>query len=172
MSVVKEGYVKRHSKSLFSGGWNDVYLKLYSDSNLLAYKKKGDMTAKPPVLHQQVSPALIHPNRGTHNNRDTPSNNRIHSNKAYGYQQPPQGYAGGYAQGPQQNVAYATDHHRKKKGGLGGVMGSNTGKMAAGLIGGAALGYGASRMMGGGMGGFLAVRLECLAWVDAAVGAL
>ena len=31
---------------MFSGGWNEVYLKLYSDSNLLAYKKQGDREAK------------------------------------------------------------------------------------------------------------------------------
>lgn len=34
------------AENMFSGGWNDVYLKLYSDSNLLAYKKKGDRDAK------------------------------------------------------------------------------------------------------------------------------
>ena len=47
----------------------------------------------------------------------------------YGYQAPPpQGYA---AQGyPQQQVVYVQD--KKKSGGLGGIMGSNTGKMAAG----------------------------------------
>ena len=49
---------------------------------------------------------------------------------AYGYQQPPPapGYAGGYA--PQQQVVYTQGH--KKKGGLGGMMSGNKGKMAAG----------------------------------------
>ena len=51
----------------------------------------------------------------------------------YGYQQPPQGQYGyqqqGYGQQP--NVVYVQDK-KKKSGGLGGFMGSNTGKMAAG----------------------------------------
>lgn len=70
---------------------------------------------------------------------------------AYGYQQQP-----GYAHPPQQQpqVVYVQQGGKKKSGGLGGLGGSNTTKLAAGLIGGAALGYGASRMMGGGFGGW------------------
>lgn len=37
-------------ESMFSGGWNEVYLKLYSDSNLLAYKKQGDRDPKVQIL--------------------------------------------------------------------------------------------------------------------------
>ncbi|XP_059171137.1 uncharacterized protein LOC131952473 isoform X2 [Physella acuta] len=54
-----------------------------------------------------------------------------HPHQTYSYQQP---------------VVYQ-QHHKK-----GGILGSNTGKMVAGLAGGALLGYGASRMMGGGWG--------------------
>ena len=66
-----------------------------------------------------------------------------------GYSQPPPG-AYGYQQQPvyYQQQQPVVQHHKKNKG-----LGGNTGKMAAGLIGGAALGYGASRMMGGGFGG-------------------
>lgn len=36
-------------ENMFSGGWNEIYLKLYSDSNLLAYKKQGDRDPKVQV---------------------------------------------------------------------------------------------------------------------------
>ncbi|XP_048776369.2 pleckstrin homology domain-containing family B member 2-like [Ostrea edulis] len=57
------------------------------------------------------------------------------------YQQQPHGYA------PQQE-------QKKRKGMLGGLMGGKAGKMAAGLLGGAALGYGASKILGHGFGGW------------------
>lgn len=303
MSVVKEGYIKRHSKNLFSGGWGDVWVRLYSDSYLLAFKKKGDREPKAKIFMKDVckhfafgehvrknfpsmpelpagaslSNVIAIPEKPSHKakphyflcNNETelhewmsaicstlpprpqnkPANETITATSSqpvsagyptqqqgysapppgyspgppgyapapppagyapgpgmpqpgigfanigppppqggspypqqayapppgpypqqpgpypqqayagypqqqygpppgqYGYQQPPPQQYGyqqhGYAQ-PQQNVVYVKD---KKKG--GGILGSNTGKMAAGLIGGAALGYGASRMMGG-----------------------
>ena len=45
-----EALVSLFTESMFSGGWNDIYLKLYSDSNLLAYKKQGDREAKVQIL--------------------------------------------------------------------------------------------------------------------------
>ncbi|GFN93036.1 pleckstrin homology domain-containing family b member 2-like [Plakobranchus ocellatus] len=59
--------------------------------------------------------------------------------QAYGYQ---------YQQQPQ--VVYTQGKPKKMKG--GSILSSNTGQMAAGLAGGALLGYGASRMIGGGWG--------------------
>lgn len=95
---------------------------------------------------------------------------------------PPQGYyppgppPQGYYQQPfqpqyqQQPYGYASQQeHRKGKGilgglgnllggkgggGGGGILSSNKGKAAAGLLGGAALGYGASKMIGHGFGGW------------------
>ncbi|RUS72826.1 hypothetical protein EGW08_019419 [Elysia chlorotica] len=63
-----------------------------------------------------------------------------------GYPLQAQGYQ--YQQSPQ--VMYTQGKHKKNKG--GGMLGGSTGQMAAGLAGGALLGYGASRMMGGGWG--------------------
>ncbi|KAK6185328.1 hypothetical protein SNE40_007586 [Patella caerulea] len=42
MSIVKAGYLKRHSKSWLSGGWNQCYVEILSDSMLFIYKKQGD----------------------------------------------------------------------------------------------------------------------------------
>lgn len=303
MSVVKEGYIKRHSKNLFSGGWGDVWVRLYSDSYFLAFKKKGDREPKAKIFMKDVckhfafgehalknfpnmpelpagasvSNVLAVPEKPSHkakphyflcNNeqelhewmtaicstlpprpQNKPINETITATSSQpvsaGYPTQPQGYApppAGYSQGPpapppayapgpgmpqpgigfasmggpppggapypqqaypqqpgpypqqpgpypqqayagypqqqygpppgqygyqqpppqqygyqqpgyapQQNVVYVKD---KKKG--GGILGSNSGKMAAGLIGGAALGYGASRMFHSpfGFGGF------------------
>ncbi|KAK6983512.1 leucine-rich repeat extensin-like protein 3 [Biomphalaria glabrata] len=60
------------------------------------------------------------------------------------------GYPGGYQVPPQQSYVYQQPvvYQTKKKSFPGG----NAGKLAAGLAGGALLGYGASRMLGGGWG--------------------
>ncbi|XP_070200293.1 uncharacterized protein [Littorina saxatilis] len=42
MSVVKSGYLRKHSKSILHGGWNRVWVILYKDSNLVVFKKQGD----------------------------------------------------------------------------------------------------------------------------------
>ncbi|KAL5022438.1 hypothetical protein ScPMuIL_001593 [Solemya velum] len=103
----------------------------------------------PPAYPQQPHPQQAYPQQG-------------YPQQAY----PQQGYAPppGYAPAPAQYAQYPQGQHgyyqqpqqvvyaKQKKSG-GGMLGGNAGKMAAGLIGGAALGYGASRMMGG-FGGF------------------
>ena len=38
------------SENLFSGGWGDVWVVLYSDSYLLAFKKKGDREPKAKIF--------------------------------------------------------------------------------------------------------------------------
>ncbi|CAG5116127.1 unnamed protein product [Candidula unifasciata] len=63
------------------------------------------------------------------------------------YQQQP---AGGYQGYPQQQYVQQQPVVYKQKS--KGILGSKAGKLAAGLAGGALLGYGASRMLGGGWG--------------------
>ncbi|XP_052060720.1 pleckstrin homology domain-containing family B member 2-like [Mytilus californianus] len=292
-SIVKSGYLKRHSKSFLSGGWNNVWVVLYNDSSLCVYKRQGDNEIKAKAYMKEVCKRFAYgdftegmldrpdipagysykqmiaiPVKPSHKAKvlwflcrdeaelsewmqaicstlPQPSSNQqgpppqqpmhqqapVHSapppytpgpapypaqapggpapigfagltggpppsgypgypqqpvaqpypqqpySQGYpqsyptqqyapppqpvyhqqGYAPPPQGYsqpppgAYGYQQQPgyyQQQPVVVQQHH-KKKGGLG-----NKGKLAAGLVGGAALGYGASRMMGGGFGGF------------------
>ncbi|VDI20056.1 Hypothetical predicted protein [Mytilus galloprovincialis] len=292
-SIVKSGYLKRHSKGFLSGGWNNVWVVLYNDSSLCVYKRQGDNEIKAKAYMKEVCkrfaygdytegmvdrpdiPAgysfkqmLAIPVKPSHKAKvlwflcrdeaelsewmkaicstlPQPSSNQqgpppqqpmhqqapVHSapppytpgpapypaqapggpapigfagltggpspsgypgypqqpmaqpypqqpySQGYpqgyptqqyapppqpvyhqqGYAPPPQGYSQpppgsyGYQQQPgyyqQQQPVVVQQHH--KKGGLG-----NKGKLAAGVLGGAALGYGASRMMGGGLGGF------------------
>ncbi|KAK3589091.1 hypothetical protein CHS0354_017430 [Potamilus streckersoni] len=54
MGEVKSGYLKRHSKNVFSGGWNNVFVKLCQDSYLLVYKKQGDYEVKAKICLKDV----------------------------------------------------------------------------------------------------------------------
>ncbi|XP_041375323.1 calcium-binding protein P-like [Gigantopelta aegis] len=52
--VVKSGYLKRFSKGILDGGWNNVWVVLHKDSNLVIYKKQGDTSPKGHVLMKEV----------------------------------------------------------------------------------------------------------------------
>lgn len=307
LRIVKSGYLKRFSKSMFSGGWKDVWVVLYDNSDLCMYNRQGDLEIKAKIhmkdvckrfafgehtssfsdrpdlprgatyeqvlaipsknnsqakvfwflcrdnndLHEWMSaicqvlpqPGQQQPSGGMPPSSSTGSMPQSYSSPSApppysaaqpggpggpgigfdglaggpapyptqpgGYPQapppqsymPPQGYhqqppaaypqqsyqqypqqpyqqqpyqqypqqpyqqypQQQYQQYPQQQYqqpyGYAQPGYQQqyvvqpKKSKSGGILGGNTGKMAAGLIGGAALGYGASRMMGHGFGG-------------------
>ncbi|XP_060594822.1 uncharacterized protein LOC132749145 [Ruditapes philippinarum] len=236
MSVVREGYVKRYSKSLLKGGWKDIYLMLYSDSTLLAFKRHGDGNPKVRICMRDVCKHFAYGEHAARNFRNLPplspgadiscilaipERPNRHSKPHFflmqngqdmhewmsaicstidqsarmgqeqNYFQPtpynygpqyggacstqPRGYGGPVSSGqyPSQQPVYQTyqgypthqpgypqqqsygyqqpvqghsqGHHKKG----GGFPGGKAGKIAAGLLGGAALGYGAKKMLGG-----------------------
>lgn len=256
MSVVKSGYVKRHSKSLFHGGWKDTWVELFDNSDLCLHKHQHDSELKARIHLRDVCKRFAYgqytngfPDRPdlpdgasidsllaipTRNNskckvfwllchdpnelhewmnaicktlppppspQEQPSNPPPSYNAGapggIGFDGVSGGYYGGPAPHPQQPGPYPPgpppqgypqqpyqqypqyqqqpygqpqqqQHHEKGGilGGLGGILGgkgghgghgggilgSKAGKVAAGLAGGAALGYGAKKMLGHGWG--------------------
>ncbi|XP_065935722.1 uncharacterized protein [Magallana gigas] len=54
MSVVKSGYLKRHSNSLFHGGWKDTWVVLYDNSDLCLHKHQHDSDLKARIHLRDV----------------------------------------------------------------------------------------------------------------------
>ncbi|XP_005093555.1 trithorax group protein osa isoform X2 [Aplysia californica] len=52
--IVKCGYVKRYSKSILNGGWNNSFLQLHRDSTLNVYKKQGDSKVQGSIFVKEV----------------------------------------------------------------------------------------------------------------------
>nr|XP_022335792.1 pleckstrin homology domain-containing family B member 2-like isoform X2 [Crassostrea virginica] len=250
MSVVKSGYLKRHSKSLFHGGWRDTWVVLYDNSDLCLHKHQHDSDLKARIHLKDVCKRFAYgqytngfpgqpdlPEGYTYDSvLAIPSRNNskckvfwllCHDPNELGewmqaicktlppppnpqqqqqqQQPPPQqavnaggGYQGGpgpyppnpgpyppgpppqgyyqqpyqpqYQQQPPYGYAPQQQQHKDKGilgglgglfggksgggGGGGGILSGNKGKAAAGLLGGAALGYGATKMIGHGFGGW------------------
>lgn len=54
LRILKSGYLKRFSKSMFSGGWKDVWVVLYDNSDLCMYNRQGDLEIKAKIHMKDV----------------------------------------------------------------------------------------------------------------------
>ncbi|KAJ8303479.1 hypothetical protein KUTeg_019875 [Tegillarca granosa] len=133
--VVKSGYLKRYSKSILSGGWQNVWVVLYQDSNLYLYKRQGDNDIKGKVFMKQQQ----HHSQPHHQ----PQTSQPVASAPVPYPSGPP-MPGGGGGGP------SPSGYQPPPGGAAPYPTHQSNPYPQqGLIGGAALGYGASRMMGG-----------------------
>lgn len=52
-SVINDGYFSLFVESMFSGGWKDVWVVLYDNSDLCMYNRQGDLEIKAKI-HMKV----------------------------------------------------------------------------------------------------------------------
>lgn len=53
-SVIIDGYFSLFVESMFSGGWKDVWVVLYDNSDLCMYNRQGDLEIKAKI-HMKVN---------------------------------------------------------------------------------------------------------------------